>query len=82
MARTQTRKSTAAPQPDVADHDQRIRELAYRLWEADGKMHGRDLEYWHRARDLIGSEDSIENSIPKPLRAPKRRPRAKPKPPI
>jgi hypothetical protein len=28
------------------------------LWEADGKPHGRDVEYWERARELIGMEDS------------------------
>lgn len=33
---------------DEADPDrqQRIRERAYALWEADGRPEGRDLEFW------------------------------------
>ncbi len=37
---------------------QRIRERAYHLWEADGSPHGRHDEYWERARELIGMEES------------------------
>lgn len=37
---------------------QRIRERAYHLWQADGCPHGRDLEYWERARELVGIEES------------------------
>jgi len=36
---------------------QRIRERAYHLWEADGQPHGRALEYWERARELVGMEE-------------------------
>lgn len=36
---------------------QRIRERAYALWEADGRPEGRDLEYWERARELIAIEE-------------------------
>jgi len=36
---------------------QRIRERAYHLWEADGCPHGRELEYWERARELVGMEE-------------------------
>ena len=34
----------------------RIRERAYHLWEADGRPHGSDAEYWERARELVGME--------------------------
>ena len=34
----------------------RIRERAYHLWEADGRPHGTDQEYWERARELVGIE--------------------------
>ena len=37
---------------------QRIRERAYHLWEEDGRPAGRDLEYWERARELVGMEES------------------------
>jgi hypothetical protein len=40
------------------DRERRVRERAYQLWEADGKPHGRDVEYWERARELIGMEES------------------------
>lgn len=40
------------------DRQQRIRERAYHLWEADGRPHGRDLDYWERARELIGMEEN------------------------
>jgi hypothetical protein len=46
------------PLEDDARRDQRIRERAYHLWKADGEPHGRDADYWERARELIGMEDS------------------------
>jgi hypothetical protein len=36
--------------------EQRIRERAYHLWEADGRPHGRDTEYWERAEELTRME--------------------------
>ena len=46
------------PLEDDPAREQRIRERAYELWEADGRPHGSDLEYWERARELVGMEDS------------------------
>ncbi len=40
------------------DRENLIRERAYRLWEEDGRPEGRDLEFWERARELIGMEES------------------------
>jgi Protein of unknown function (DUF2934) len=40
------------------EYEQRVRERAYHLWEADGKPHGQDTEFWERARELIGMEES------------------------
>jgi len=34
------------------DQEERIRVRAYHLWLADGCPHGRDLEYWERAKEL------------------------------
>jgi hypothetical protein len=39
------------------ERQNRIRQCAYHLWEADGCPHGRDHEYWQRAEELIGTED-------------------------
>ena len=41
-----------------AKRDARIREVAYHLWKADGELHGRDAEYWERASELVGMEES------------------------
>ncbi len=50
---------------------QRIRERAYHLWEADGRPEGRDLEYWERARELVGMEDSAgAGLLPNPMTHP------------
>ena len=46
------------PLEDDAGRDERIRERAYHLWQADGEPHGRDGEYWERARELVGMEES------------------------
>jgi hypothetical protein len=58
------------------ERDQRIRERAYHLWEADGCPNGGELEYWERARELIGMEQSAgAGLLPNPL-AENRDPRA------
>ncbi len=38
--------------------EQRIRERAYLLWEEEGRPEGRELEYWERARRLIGAGEA------------------------
>lgn len=40
------------------DRERRVRERAYALWETDGKPHGRDVEFWERARELVAMEES------------------------
>jgi Protein of unknown function (DUF2934) len=39
-----------------ADHETRVREMAYELWEENGRPHGRDVELWERARELVAIE--------------------------
>ena len=46
------------PLEDTPERDAKIRERAYFLWEADGCPHGREAEFWERARELIGMEES------------------------
>jgi hypothetical protein len=43
--------------------EQRVRERAYQLWEADGKPHGRDVEYWQRARELVAMEENAGSGL-------------------
>jgi hypothetical protein len=40
------------------DHgtEQHIRERAYALWEKEGSPHGRDAEFWERARLVVEAE--------------------------
>lgn len=43
--------------------DERIRERAYQLWEAEGKPEGQDFDLWLRARDEIETApDEIETA--------------------
>jgi hypothetical protein len=58
MARTATPSKTRNPLAVDPDRESRVRERAYLLWESDGKPHGRDVEYWERARELISTENS------------------------
>jgi Protein of unknown function (DUF2934) len=45
------------------DHlEQRIRELAYHLWEVEGRPDGRQDEYWNRAQELL--EDEMKSAYP------------------
>jgi hypothetical protein len=44
-------------------HEQRVRERAYHLWEADGKPFGHDIEFWERARELVGMEESAGSGL-------------------
>ena len=46
----------------AADTEQRIRERAHHLWEAEGKQDGGVDAYWHRARELI--EDEAKSAYP------------------
>lgn len=43
--------------------EERVRERAYHLWEADGKPYGRDVEYWERARELVAMEESAGSGL-------------------
>ena len=55
------------PLEDDPAREQLIREHAYALWEADGRPHGSDLEYWERARELVGmmqSKDAGQVPVP------------------
>ncbi|MDN5928374.1 MAG: DUF2934 domain-containing protein [Hyphomicrobiales bacterium] len=55
-----------------------ISERAYHIWEAEGRLHGRDREHWERASREIGAE--AKNRPPKATAGtkPSGRPKAKP----
>jgi hypothetical protein len=63
--------------------DDRIRERAYHLWEASGRPAGHDKEFWHRAREMVATDDGQPTSTMKrrqprqaePARPPRKRSR-------
>ncbi len=51
--------------------EHRVRERAYHLWETEGKPHGRDVEFWERARELIAIEENAGAAqLPNPMTHP------------
>jgi hypothetical protein len=71
MARIPARSQSRNPLAADPDREQRVRERAYHLWEADGKPHGHDVEYWERARELVGMEESAGSGLlPNPQTTP------------
>jgi Protein of unknown function (DUF2934) len=50
-----------------SNYETRVRERAYKLWEENGRPHGRDVELWEQARELIAIEDNPESGrLPNP----------------
>lgn len=37
-------------------NDEKIRQLAYRLWEEDGRPEGKEMDHWSRAAGLIEAD--------------------------
>ena len=47
-------------------HHERIQERAYALWVEDGRIHGRDNDYWFRAeRELNYAGKAAPNAAPR-----------------
>ena len=63
MAQNPDRSTPPNPLMIDPERENRVRERAYLMWEADGKPHGRDVEYWERARELIGMEESAGSGL-------------------
>ena len=40
----------------VDEREDRIRERAYRLWEGEGRPHGRHEDHWRQASQEVGDE--------------------------
>jgi hypothetical protein len=43
--------------------EDRVRDKAYELWEADGRPHGREEFHWAQAREIIAIKDSNESTF-------------------
>ena len=50
--------------------EERIRERAYHIWEANGRPSGRDAEFWTQACEMITADGGQTNA-----KAPRRQPR-------
>ena len=47
-----------------SDRDARIRERAYRIWDAEGRVEGKQDEHWARAEEEIDAEDAASPDAP------------------
>ena len=43
--------------------EERIRQKAHELWEADGRRHGRDQDHWIQAKEIIAIQDSQSDTL-------------------
>ena len=56
---------------DDKEYQHRISQRAYHLWKSEGELHGHDKEYWERAKELIGMEESAgSGQLPNPMTVP------------
>jgi hypothetical protein len=45
-----------------SDREERIKERAYAIWLAEGRVHGHHQEHWHRAEREIATEETAGES--------------------
>lgn len=50
---------------DMATEEQ-IRELAYSIWEREGRPEGKDAEHYHRAKQMLEEQEvaSLPSTLP------------------
>lgn len=49
---------TEHPDQTDSEREERIRLLAYRLWEEEGQPEGKSEEHWHKASAIIFAEEN------------------------
>ena len=57
-----------------ADREEEIRLIAYRIWEEEGRPHGRDWEHWRKA-EAIWQDQELSGAEPRKITQAKSRPR-------
>ncbi len=78
-----TDHESAARGHEDREHDQRVRERAYRLWIEEGQPEGRADEHWDMARELVAIEENYKDTLkPNPTEAFERSPTGEPVEPI
>jgi hypothetical protein len=43
--------------------EEKIRELAYAMWEEEGRLEGKDVEYYFRAKHYTRRGQGIDNGM-------------------
>jgi hypothetical protein len=44
------------------DHEDRVRERAYQLWQQEGCPPGRERDHWDKARELVAIEENYKTA--------------------
>jgi Protein of unknown function (DUF2934) len=58
-----TDKGVPMTKPSAPVSEDRIRELAYRLWLEEGQPQGKEAEHWEKARELLALESDSEEGV-------------------
>ncbi len=62
----------------MSAEQEKIKDLAYRLWQDAGSPHGRDQEFWYAAEQQVTAAKAAKPKAPaKPKAAPTAAPKAK-----
>ncbi|MFN3891687.1 MAG: DUF2934 domain-containing protein [Beijerinckiaceae bacterium] len=68
---------------DERNHEERVRERAYRLWLEEGRPDGRADDHWDKACELVAIEESYKDTLkPNPTEAYEHSPAGEPVEPI
>lgn len=47
--------------------EEQIRELAYFIWEQQGRPEGKDVEYYHRAKQILEEQEAASSPAKAPV---------------
>ncbi|MFH0768798.1 MAG: DUF2934 domain-containing protein [Chloroflexota bacterium] len=47
--------------------EEQIRELAYAIWEQEGRPEGKDQEYYFRAKQMLEEREAASSSVKQPV---------------
>ena len=52
----------------MATTEEKIRELAYAIWEQEGRPDGKDVEHYYRAKQIIEQLEASATQLAPPVR--------------
>jgi hypothetical protein len=50
---------------DLTDYEERVRALAYRMWDEAGRPEGQHEYFWDKAKAEIDAADEITRRVPR-----------------